>query len=65
MENCVSIFWPLSKYKEGVSNNNESPGSSYREKAAEVEIFHRIESINYSKGEDPYGKLHVDAIEFP
>jgi hypothetical protein len=58
MENCVSIFWPLSKYKEGFSNDNESPDYSYREKAAEVEIFHRIEKNNYSEGADPYGKLH-------
>jgi len=58
MENCVSIFWPLSKYKEKWSNDDSSGCYSFREKAAEVEIFHRIEKRNYSEGKGSYSKLN-------
>jgi hypothetical protein len=53
LENCLAIFWPLSKYIEGTDENQDL---SFRVKAAETEVFHRIEIGNYSEFEEPYGK---------
>jgi hypothetical protein len=59
MENCLSIFWPLSKYKEEENDDNENYDSPYRAKAAEVEVFYRIEKANYSTAEDTFGKVKL------